>query len=357
MALKCILLLLCFIQAIRSWDGCVMPPMECPNINITYWLYTRETPEDNPHQLYAMDDDSILSAPWVEGAPIKILIHGYTGHRDFSPNTEIRPAYMKCCDYNVISVDYNPIALEPCYISAAHNIQLVGKCTAQLIDSLVLNHGFELNRFHVIGFSLGGQTAGAISNYLECGILDRITGLDPAMPLFVTSSKTKKLDSDDAKFVDVLHTNALVKGKLEQSGDIDFYANGGLTQPGCVNQPNQTKSGCDHARAPAYFAESILTDVGFYGTKCPSWIAYMIGWCEITGYDEEVLFGEYVPLDASGFYFFQTNSESPFARGSNKNQPADHSSNRLDDENVYPYLYPPTTLERMVAENMKDASL
>lgn len=83
---------------------------------------------------------------------------------------------MECCDYNVISVDYNPIAREPCYFSAAHNIQLVGKCTAQLIDALV-DHGFALSRFHVIGFSLGGQTAGAISNYLKSGLLDRVTGL------------------------------------------------------------------------------------------------------------------------------------------------------------------------------------
>jgi hypothetical protein len=64
--------------------------------------------------------------------------------------------------------------------------------------------------------------------------------LDPAMPLFVTNDKNKKVDPGDALFVDVLHTNALWKGKLEASGHVDFYANGGLTQPGCMPSENQS---------------------------------------------------------------------------------------------------------------------
>lgn len=83
---------------------------------------------------------------------------------------------MECCDYNIISVDYNPIAREPCYMSAAHNTELVGMCTAQLIDELVAHHGFQLEKFHVIGFSLGGQTAGFVGNYVKSGKIYRITG-------------------------------------------------------------------------------------------------------------------------------------------------------------------------------------
>ncbi|KAI5642704.1 lipase domain-containing protein [Phthorimaea operculella] len=310
--------------------GCVTPPLDCPNVNITFWLYTRAN-QDKPHQLFATDSESIKSAPWVKDAPVKILIHGYTGHKDFSPNTEIRPAYMKCCDYNIISVDYNPIAREPCYPQAAQNTELVGKCTAQLVDELVSNYGFSLSKIHLIGFSLGGQTVGFIGNYVKSGVFYRITALDPAMPLFVTNSADRKVDSSDAKFVDVLHTNALEKGKLESSGTIDFFANGGITQPGCRHNENHTKSGCDHARAPAYYAESITTEVGFYGTKCYSWITYMIGWCEMLSNDDEVLFGEYVPLNASGTYFFSTNSEPPYARGHNKRS----NQSRFSDEDPY----------------------
>lgn len=84
---------------------------------------------------------------------------------------------MECCNYNIISVDYNPIAREPCYPSAARNTELVGMCTAQLVDELIEKHGFELSRFHLIGFSLGGQVVGFIGQYLKSGQFDRITGL------------------------------------------------------------------------------------------------------------------------------------------------------------------------------------
>lgn len=63
--------------------------------------------------------------------------------------------------------------------------------------------------------------------------LPRITGLDPALPGFVTLDKDSKLDAGDAKFVDIIHTNAFMQGKVEQSGDVDFYVNGGAIQPGC----------------------------------------------------------------------------------------------------------------------------
>ncbi|KAL0880902.1 hypothetical protein ABMA27_002074 [Loxostege sticticalis] len=307
-------------------EPCVMPPMECPNKNITFWLYTREN-EVNPHQVAVDDPESIKSAPWVSDAPIKVLIHGYTGHKDFSPNTEIRPAYMECCNYNIISVDYKPIAREPCYMSAAHNTELVGMCTAQLIDELVSNYGFQLPRFHIIGFSLGGQIAGFIANYLTSGRLHRITALDPALPMFATNDNRKKVDASDGLFVDVLHTNALEKGKLETSGHIDFYANGGMTQPGCRATAEQTKSSCDHARAPQYYAESINTQNGCYATRCQSWISYMIGWCELV-HAEEMLFGEHVPYNSSGIYFFRTNSKSPYCRGRNKGPPYSDEANR-----------------------------
>lgn len=59
------------------------------------------------------------------------------------------------------------------------------------------------------------------------------SGLDPAMPLFITASKENKLDQSDAQFVDVIHTNALLQGKIERCGHADFYMNGGIVQPGC----------------------------------------------------------------------------------------------------------------------------
>lgn len=58
-------------------------------------------------------------------------------------------------------------------------------------------------------------------------------GLDPALPLFSPTPKDAHLDSSDAKFVDVLHTNALIQGRLARCGHVDTYANQVIFQPGC----------------------------------------------------------------------------------------------------------------------------
>ena len=69
-------------------------------------------------------------------------------------------------------------------------------------------------------------------------------GLDPAMPLFVTASVNDKLDPSDAVYVDVIHTNAMVQGKLERCGHADFYMNGGIIQPGCSRNNPLSESIC-----------------------------------------------------------------------------------------------------------------
>ena len=62
-----------------------------------------------------------------------------------------------------------------------------------------------------------------------------MTGLDPALPLFSvnTARAESRLDSTDANFVDVYHTNGGWKGRLGALGHVDFYINSGANQPGC----------------------------------------------------------------------------------------------------------------------------
>lgn len=62
----------------------------------------------------------------------------------------------------------------------------------------------------------------------------RYTGLDPASPMFDTFFISNEvLDKSDAKFVDVIHTNIGLKGKMSPLGHVDFYANNAIIQPGC----------------------------------------------------------------------------------------------------------------------------
>lgn len=52
-------------------------------------------------------------------------------------------------------------------------------------------------------------------------------------PLFSTRPLTKRLNKDDADVVEVLHTDGGTFGFKDACGTIDFFANGGSSQPGC----------------------------------------------------------------------------------------------------------------------------
>jgi len=55
-----------------------------------------------------------------------------------------------------------------------------------------------------------------IAKYLIC-----TTGLDAAGPKFLTAHRERRLDQDDASFVDVIHTSQL--GYATQIGHADFF--------------------------------------------------------------------------------------------------------------------------------------
>lgn len=78
-----------------------------------------------------------------------------------------------------------------------------------------------------------------MANALQPYKLPRVTGLDPAGPGFITTSKDNKLDKEDGKFVDVIHTNCFMQGLVEELGHVDFYLNGGIIQPGCWAEPSE----------------------------------------------------------------------------------------------------------------------
>ena len=57
--------------------------------------------------------------------------------------------------------------------------------------------------------------------------------MDPVGLLFTNVDSADRLDPTDADYVDVIHTDAGGFGVSYNVGHIDFYPNGGSTQPGC----------------------------------------------------------------------------------------------------------------------------
>lgn len=103
------------------------------------------------------------------------------------------------------------------------------------------------------------------------------------------------------------------------SGHADFYMNGGINQPGCWDSWKPFK--CDHHRSVMYFAESINSDVGFWGWQCGGFTLYLLGLCPPRY--PAVLAGDKVDLKRRGYYLVRTNSHSPYALGN-------FTVNRLD---------------------------
>ncbi|KAJ8935339.1 hypothetical protein NQ318_016632 [Aromia moschata] len=122
-------------------------------------------------------------------------------------------------------LDWERLSSLPCYATAYVNTWHVAQCLAVLAVSL-MPLGINPHFIHVVGFSLGAHIAGLAGANLKQTLgysFGRITGLDPALPLFATLNNDWKLDPSDAQFVDVIHTSAGTFGKIEPTGHADFY--------------------------------------------------------------------------------------------------------------------------------------
>lgn len=98
-------------------------------------------------------------------------------------------------------------------------------------------------------------------------------GLDPAGPLWVTSSN--KISSRDAVYVEAIHTDGNTLTGLgigSNVADADFYPNGGNNQPGCL------LGLCDHNRAWELFA-STVTRNHLVGRRCYTSVQISLNTC------------------------------------------------------------------------------
>ncbi|ODM89348.1 Lipase member H, partial [Orchesella cincta] len=135
----------------------------------------------------------------------------------------------------------------------------------------------------------------------------RITGLDPAGPLFFPPIRARNIDKSDAKFVQIIHTNMGTLGDTTKDGHADFYPNGGVQQPNCAAgdtaSPN-TLGRCSHWYAYQLYAASITRD--FPACPCnPFRLAYPLGLCSASC-KTPITLGFNCPSTASGEFYAKT---------------------------------------------------
>ncbi|XP_024080837.1 pancreatic triacylglycerol lipase-like [Cimex lectularius] len=252
-------------------------PQAPSDVETKFFLYTRTTSEE----LIAYGDDrgSLRASDFRPERPTKFLVHGFKGSGKDRSARAIAAALIEIEDCNVILLDWEKGAAGPSYRLSAANTQLVGRqLTLVLLDLISL--GSSPNDIHIIGFSLGAHIAGyAGRSLLSRGIrLARITGLDPASPLFrehFAATSMVSLSGRDAALVDVIHTDGAVVwtegfGLLKALGHVDFFPNGGRDQPGCAHVfasvivshlegTVNSSTVCNHIRGFQLFLESIAT--------------------------------------------------------------------------------------------------
>ncbi|NXY49872.1 LIPH Lipase, partial [Ceuthmochares aereus] len=244
------------------------------DLKVKLLLYTRKNPN------CAEELDSTSSKYLDVTKKTTFIIHGYrlTGSAPvWIP--DLVQLLLSVEDMNVIVVDWNQGATTLIYSHASGNCKRVAEVLKKLIDKMLVD-GASLDSLHMIGVSLGAHISGFVGQMFD-GALGRITGLDPAGPLYRGKPPSERLDPTDAQFVDVIHSDTDGLGYREALGHIDFYPNGGDDQPGC---PLTIFSGlqyfkCDHQRSVLLFMSSLKQSCNITAYPCGSYRNYKHGKC------------------------------------------------------------------------------
>ncbi|KAL6045178.1 hypothetical protein STEG23_013869, partial [Scotinomys teguina] len=201
---------------------------------------------------------------------------------------ELVQSLLNAQEMNVVVVDWNRGATTVIYPHASGKTRKVALILKEFIDQMLAN-GASLDNIYMIGVSLGAHISGFVGE-MYAGKLGRITGLDPAGPLFNGKPPQDRLDASDARFVDVIHSDTDALGYKEPLGHIDFYPNGGLDQPGC---PKTIFGGmkyfkCDHQMSVFLYIASLQNNCFISAYPCDSYRNYRNGKCVSCGVGQTV---------------------------------------------------------------------
>jgi hypothetical protein len=284
-------------------------PRYKPERDIVFYLFTREN-GGVPEKLLFRDQASLQQSTFRANRPTKFLVHGWQADVDSNIITGMAHAYIEIGDFNVIGCDWSAGSDTLNYISAKGRVSKNAPVIARMVDFLVEN-GQNMFQISCNGHSLGGQTCGVVGKNTFYGKLNTIIAMDPAGPLFSASNTNERLTPEDAEYVEVVHTTGRL-GYYDPIGMVDFYPNGGESQPGCGWD---LSGACAHSRSIEYVIESLYGGL-FTGTKCETLKEAKKGKCSATG-PYFNMGGE--PTNhgtkTRGMFHFSTTSKPPFALG------------------------------------------
>ena len=143
-----------------------------------------------------------------------MLIHGFQSSCESNVNQILRSAYLEKSDVNVISVDWSnggDLWLIN-YATARARVGRTGEVVARFLDFLVVlsihqKGGDVFDDTTIVGHSLGAHIAGFAGKHVKAGRIHTIVGLDPAGVAFSLNRPDERLNDNDARMVQIIHTN------------------------------------------------------------------------------------------------------------------------------------------------------
>ncbi|XP_059895414.1 phospholipase A1 member A isoform X2 [Gadus macrocephalus] len=256
-------------------------------LQVQYLLLTRAN-ADCP-RLFSQGDPvnhTQQATPFNCSRTTKLIVHGYRamGSRP-SWVEELARALLRAEDSNVLVVDW-VFGASFAYNLVLENYKEVAVQVSTLINKLQ-DQGCKLESFHLIGVSLGAHVAGFIGTIFQ-GKIGRITGLDPAGPMFKKANLFDRLDPSDALFVEAIHTDSDYFGISIPVGHVDFFLNGGMDQVGCTRSnfdsvlvyfPVYGYVICDHMRALYVYISVLNGSCPLTGIPCSDYEEFLQGRC------------------------------------------------------------------------------
>lgn len=303
---------------------------------------------------YHFDLDDILASGFDPNQRIVILIPGFFSPTEADWVREVRLKWLAADEQaNVIQVDWSN-SNWGAYWSAVSNTVLVARQLTIFLHYLAELGGSSLKdpeflgRIHLIGHSLGAHISGFVGKDLG-GQVGRITGLDPAGPSFDQLKRNQRLDRNDARLVEVMHTNSgrirylnfiasaslQALGKVtfaeklfdsssssytgegdtawygidENIGHLDYYANNGRNQPNCAGLIHV----CDHLRAYIIYSDLLSFQFALNKSQSTEMLRKSMG-VGNEGDDDEA---ESKGLEINRLYAFKSADYESFISGTN----------------------------------------
>uniref|UniRef100_T1KQZ1 Lipase domain-containing protein n=1 Tax=Tetranychus urticae TaxID=32264 RepID=T1KQZ1_TETUR len=261
----------------------ILPPVAvCPHspsfIRPKYQLYTANEPRK--------------AKPLTElpnGVPLGISVHGFTPTANSSFTQLMKESLLRVRPY-VMTIDWDRGAKNGDYagsftipildgVIAAINLQMVGRVSANVINTLIHERNLNPKDIYYYGHSFGAQMGHHVSYWLRKthGIkMGRMTTLDPGAPFFYGHPE-RSLSPDDADYTDCIHSSIYFQlavphtvGYYLPVAHKDFYPNGGgdllWAMPGCGGN---FLAWCSHFKALIYYDAAIGSSCPFKTLRCP----------------------------------------------------------------------------------------